>query len=108
MKRALFLSLLAAFVLALPASHLVWGKGHVPTHKVQVCHEGETIAVGAKALRAHLGHGDCQLPACDFNNVFQVGDPCSSSDSSGDGKCDLPNPRADAGGITPACPVGAF
>ena len=108
MKRVLFLTILAAFVLALPASHQVWGKGHVPSHKIQVCHEGETITVGAKALRAHIDHGDCQLPACDFNNVFQIGGPCPSADVDGDDKCDLPNPRADAGGATPACAVGTF
>lgn len=108
MKRILVLSIAAAFLLAVPASHLVFGKGHVPTNKIQVCHKGKVVTVGASALADHLGHGDCQLPACDFSNVFHTGDPCDAIDSSGDGKCDLPNLRDDAGGLTPGCPAGTY
>ena len=105
MKRVFVLMALAGMLVSLPMSHLVWGKGHVKANKVQVCHEGEVIAVGAAALDAHLNHGDCQLPACDFNNVFFVGDPCSTSGAA-DGKCSLENPREPAN--TPACSAGQF
>ena len=33
-------------------------------HKVIVCHKGKTIAVGAPAVQAHLGHGD-EIGTCD-------------------------------------------
>lgn len=74
MKRV-FLALAVAALLA-PAAQLVFGKAHVPGHKVQVCHRGSTITVGSSALGGHSGHGDGQLPACDFNNVFHTGDDC--------------------------------
>jgi len=106
MKRVLTLSIVAAFILALPMAHSVWGKAHVPTKKVQVCHEGETNTVSKNALGAHLNHGDCQLPACDFNNIFRTGVSCPSADvDPADDKCDLPNPRDEASG-TPGCPAG--
>lgn len=96
-KRNLFLSIVGSFFLVLAVSQFAFSKAHVPVHKVQVCHDGddgpETITVSANALPAHLNHGDFQLPACDFNNVFLTGDPCD---------VDL-GPRADACGATPAC-----
>lgn len=111
LKFALPILAVAALIVALPASESVEGKGHVPLNKVQVCHDGdfggEVITVSKNALNAHLNHGDCQLPACDFNNVFFTGDGCDVIDS-GDGTCTVPNPRADAGGATPACPAGTF
>ncbi|MBY4675246.1 hypothetical protein [Marinobacterium arenosum] len=93
---------------------MVFSKAHIPTHKVQVCHlqKGEsvpvTITVGAGALDGHLAHGDCQLPACDFNNIFRTGDPCPITDTSGDGRCDLSFPRDSAEGVTEACPEGTY
>lgn len=109
MKRFLGFSLAGAFLLAIPASHLLWGKAHVRLGKVQVCHKGEVISVRDAALAAHHRHGDCQLPACDFNpdNIFQVGDACDSNNAGGD--CSgLAEPRIDAGGLTDACPPDTF
>ena len=108
MKRLVGLSVVLGLLLAIPASHQVFGKAHVRVGKVQVCHKGKTITVSENALRAHLRHGDIQLPACDFNNVFQTGDNCGDVvDSNNDGQADFGN-RDDAGGMTDACPEGAF
>lgn len=107
MKRIVGLLIVAMAIAAIPASHVVWGKAHVPLGKVQVCHKGKTITVGQAALGGHQVHGDCQLPACDFNNVFHTGDPCSTAGAS-DGRCAVPNARRDAGGVTAACPAGTF
>ena len=100
----------AALIVALPASESVEGKGHVPLNKVQVCHDGdfggEVITVSKNALDAHLNHGDCQLPACDFNNVFHTGETCDANNAGG--RCTLANPRDGADGITPGCPAGTF
>ncbi len=79
----------------------------------QVSHKGRTaLNVDAPALKAHVGHGDLQLPACDFANVFGEGTDTSnvvSADFTGVTYTDHPFvPRADAGGITPACPPGTF
>ena len=69
------------------------------------------INVDAPALNAHLGHGDIQLPACDFGNVFGVGTDTSnvvSADFTGVTYSNKPfQPRVDANGITPACPSGS-
>ena len=109
MKKVLVLSVAAAVLLALSAYQNVWSKAHVPVKKVQVCHAGtpvETITVSQNALQAHLNHGDCQLPVCDFDNVFQTGNSCNIIDAGG--QCGGLVPRDDAGGSTPACPVGTF
>lgn len=106
MKRLVLLSAVAGFLLAIPVSDVVWGKAHVPIHKVQVCHKGQTITVSENALGAHHGHGDCQLPACDFNNVFFTGDACAVINAGGN--CGGLAPRDDAGGETDACPPGTF
>lgn len=107
MKRYLVFAIFGAFLLALPAAQIVSGKGHVPTGKIQVCHKGRTLTIDKGSLADHQGHGDGQLPACDFNNIFHTGDACPA-DADGDGKADLAKPRADAGGRTPGCPVGLF
>lgn len=106
MIRTISLCAVLTVLLAIPASHLVWGKGHVRIGKVQVCHKGEVLTVSENALRAHLKHGDCQLPACDFNNVFQTGDACEVSN--GGGRCELADERDPADGVTPGCPEGTF
>ena len=98
-NKLLLISIAGASLLAITASQMVWSKAHVPLHKVQMCHKGEVIQVGAPALSAHLRHGDVQLPACDFANVFQTGQPCDGT---------IPNTPNPAGGVTPACPVGKF
>ena len=99
MKRLITLSFLGAFLIALPASHVVFSKGHVPSDQVQVCHKGEVKDIRAAALNGHLSHG-CQLPACDGANVFHVGNTCSNAGAV-DGKCLLANPRAQSG--SPSC-----
>ena len=112
MKKVFVLSAAAAVLLALSAYQNVWSKAHVPLHKVQVCHQGdpvEVITVSSNALSAHLGHGDCQVPACDFNNIFQTGDDCSDLGGADEaGHCTELGERDSAEGITDACPVGSF
>ena len=98
-NKLLLISIAGASLLAISASQMVWSKAHVPAHKVQMCHKGEVIQVGAPALDAHERHGDIQLPACDFANVFLTGQPCDGF---------LNNPRDSAEGLTDACPVGTF
>ena len=82
MKQVVVLLILIAVMLAgaFSASQFVWGKGHVPAHKDQVCHVGEVITVGTPAVRSHIAHGDCFI---DKNSTgFFTGDPCSCN---GDG-----------------------
>ena len=59
MKRILLLALAAAIVLAIPASHLLFAKGHVPAGKEQVCHKGSVLVIGESSVQDHLEHGDC-------------------------------------------------
>ena len=111
-RRMLLPMLLAGLLMAL-ASGAALGKAHVPAGEVQLSHKGRTaINVDAPALQAHIRHGDIQLPACDFNNVFGEGSDTSnvvSASFSGVTYSDIGFvPRADAGGITPACPPGTF
>ena len=64
MKRVVALSMVAAFVLALTVSQLVWA---MPAEKVLICHvdpdcgDGgpRVISISGNALDAHLAHGDC-------------------------------------------------
>ena len=64
-----------------------------PEPKVQICHLGDegpkVINVSQNATNAHLGHGDCQLPACDLNgfDVFQTGDECNNFVPNSEGHC---------------------
>ena len=115
MKRSLIALALfvfvAVFLLTVRVPQPVLGKAHVPVNQLQVCHKGRTaINVDSPALGGHLRHGDFRLPACDFANVFGVGADCSFvSDNDSDGLADDGlAPRVDAGGVTPACPVGTF
>ena len=119
-RRILFPLLMAVLLMAL-ASGVALGKAHVPANQVQVSHKGTAIAVDAPALSAHVAHGDIQLPACDFANVF--GEATDTSDVVdtmfvkkvrgkfvtgvlyADGTFVA---RIDAGGVTPACPPGTF
>lgn len=110
-RRLVILSIVVLVLLVLVATQAVWGKAHVPVDEVQVCHKGRTaLNIDKPGLNGHSNHGDFQLPACDFANVFIEGDDCSFvSDVDGDGFADAGlNPRNDAGGITPACPAGTF
>ena len=111
-RRVLFPVLMAVLLMAL-ASGVALGKAHVPADEVQLSHKGRTaISVDAPALAAHVGHGDIQLPACDFANVFGNGTDTSNVVSSTvDGVTYSDTgfvARIDAGGATPACPPGTF
>ncbi len=113
MKRLLALFTVAGFLLAVPASHLIWSKAHVPVGSTQLC-EATTglviVVTGKTAVNFHRSHGDCELPACDFANIFQVNDDCSQNLASRKGnsrKCGLINKPDKAKG-TPGCPPGTF
>ena len=116
MKRLhIFMIFLASiFSLAILGTQAVWSKAHVPLNKVQMCHIAESassdlgvaLSINVNAMPGHMGHGDCRLPACDFNNVFGTGSPCDRP--AGGGPCPLAFPRDSAEGITDACPPGTF
>ena len=114
-KRQIMFSFILVVMLVLAASGgVAFGKAHVPAGEIQVAHRGVVKQLPAQALNGHLTHSDFQLPACDFNNVFPAGaDVSGLSDTNGNGIFDAGDagftaPRIDAGGITPACPVGTF
>ena len=112
-QRVVVVSLVLALLLAVLAAGSALGKGHVPAGQVQVSHKGKVAKnIDAPALKGHLRHGDIELPACDFANVFHEGDDTSnviSSDFSGVTYSDRGFvPRNSAEGITPACPPGMF
>lgn len=119
MRRLLGLGFLsfAVLLLAIPAQQPLvadgaeetLAPGHVPLDKVQLCHKGDSqvITVSENALSTHLRHGDCQLPACDFNNVYHTEDSCDVV-AGAESRCVLPNPRDPADGVTSNCPVGRF
>lgn len=106
------LSLLAVMLVFASSAGVALGKGHVPVGDIQVAHRGVVKQLPAQALDGHLQHGDIQLPACDFNNIFlEDGDASNvvAADFSGVTYSDIGFvPRADAGGVTPACPPGTF
>ena len=84
----------------------------MPLDRVQVCsadddggkkgdmegmNGGTTKTIRTKDLERRLDRGDCRLPTCDFNNIFQSGDACDRDDDDGDGVCDnLNDPRMPA------------
>lgn len=112
-KRGILLPLLLAGLLMALASGAALGKAHVPAGQVQLSHKGRTaINVDAPALQAHIRHGDIQLPACDFANVFGEGTDTSNVVSAGFSGVTYSDigfvARIDAGGATPACPPGTF
>ena len=76
MKKLLTLFAALAFLLAISFSHQIFAKGHVPSHKEQVCHNGEVITVSQNALDAHIAHGNCPVPKDDSGCVGFTGDPC--------------------------------
>ena len=82
-KKLVALSFVAVILLAIPASHQMWGKGHVPAHKEQVCHKGTVITVGRPAMSKHiLRHGDCRIDAATKTPPLFSGDACDASDCS--------------------------
>ena len=111
-RRKLLFSLILVALLTLLVSGIALAKAHVPAGEVQIAHRGVVKQLPAQALNGHLSHGDIQLPACDFNNVFLEGGDASnvvSADIFGVTYSDKPfQPRVDAGGATPACPAGTF
>ncbi len=112
-RRKLLFSLILVALLTMLVSGIALAKAHVPAGEVQVSHKGRTaINVDEPALDAHVGHGDIQLPACDFANVFSEGSDTSnvvSADFDGVVYSDIGLvDRIDAGGATPACPPGTF
>jgi len=113
MHRRRILIPLIAGLLALSVSGVAVGKAHVPADEVQLSHKGRfALNVDAPALNAHIRHGDIQLPACDFANVFGEGVDTSNvvaSDFTGVTYSDIGFvARSDAGGATPACPPGTL
>ena len=106
--RKLMMIVLAAG-LSFGSAQIAFSKAHVPVRKGQVCLNGRVIQASEAAIEALVERsGACELPACDFANVFmRGGDDCSTASNS-DGTCVLTAPRDDAGGLTPACPVGKF
>ena len=112
-KRQILLYFVLVVMLAFAASGgVALGKAHVPAGEIQVSHRGTVKQLPSQALSGHVRHGDLQLPACDFNNVFlNKGDASNvvSSDGTGVTYSDIGfEPRADAGGLPPACPPGTF
>ena len=78
-RRKVLFSLILVALLTILVSGIALAKAHVPAGEVQVSHKGRTaINVDEPALSAHEGHGDIQLPACDFANVFPEGTDTSN------------------------------
>ncbi len=111
-RRKLLFSVILVTLLTVLVSGIALAKAHVPAGQLQVSHKGRTaINVDAPALEAHKGHGDIQLPACDFANVFGNGADTSSVISANFAGVTYSSgfvARIDAGGATPACPPGTF
>ena len=111
-RRKILFSLILVALMTLLVSAVALGKAHVPADEIQVAHRGTVKQLPAQALGGHLRHGDIQLPACDFANVFLEGGDASnvvSSDLTGVTYSDIGFvARVDAGGATPACPPGTF
>ncbi len=76
MKRLLISLAVIGSLTAIPVSHVLWGKAHVPAHKEQVCHKGEVITVGASAMNAHMGHGDAFIDKRTQIPPVFTGDDC--------------------------------
>ena len=78
MKRFLALTIVSAALVAIPASQLVFAKGHVPTNKTQVCHKGTIITIGIPAAKGHVKHGDKEIDVDTFTPPFFTGDFCDN------------------------------
>ncbi len=119
-KRVVFLSIVVAALLAIPAAQKLWGKAHVPQNRVQICTGGGVVQnVSLKRSQNKLNAGACRLTACAFDDVengnmitryvFFPGDPCDSTDADGDNFCDATGAPKDipkrlkAINVTPAC-----
>ena len=107
MKRSLHSIIVLFVLLAIPASHTVLAHNHVPPDELIVCVLGKTIITSPVSVDFMRTLGICcQLPACDFNNVYRSADSCPFNNIGG--KCDLPNERSDAGGTSLSCPAGTY
>ena len=88
MKRLLMLSTVAAMLVSIPASHLLWSAPPAG-RKTTLCHvsrdEGSAhvIRVGNPAVPAHLRHGDC---------ILEEGQECLFDDVEGIAVCAVPEP----------------
>ena len=110
-RRQLMIPLALALSLTVLVPGSALGKAHVPADQVQLSHKGrKAINVDAPALKAHIRHGDVQLPACDFANVFGEGADTSNVVSTSldgvlyaDGTFIARMPAT-----TDACPPGTF
>lgn len=111
-RHAKLFLMLGVLLMFAASAGVALGKAHVPVGDIQVAHRGVVKQLPEQALDGHLRHGDIQLPACDFNNVFlNKGDASNvlAADFTGVLYSDIGFvPRADAGGVTPACPPGTF
>ena len=76
MKRQLGLAAVAAIMLALPTSHFVLGKGHVPAGKEQVCHKGSVLTIAAGSVADHVAHGYAFIDKRTQIPPFFTGDSC--------------------------------
>ena len=112
MRHSLMVSALGGVLLALVAANVAWSKAHVPVGRGQLCVHGKVIVVSNRVADLFIDRGRdtiCALPACDFENVFTAASGCANlMDTDGDGRCEVPMTRDDAGGDTPACPPGTF
>ena len=79
MKRVFGITIAAVFVLGMWTT-LVMAKAHVPTHKEQVCHGEEVLAVGMAAVGPHLAHGDCFIDKRTKRPPLFTGDACDAFD----------------------------
>ena len=120
-KRVVFLSIVVAVLLAIPAAQKVWGKAHVPLGRAQICTpDGQVKNVSGRKASKAQNQGACRLTACAFNDVdnddnvitqyiFLAGDSCDPTDDNGDGFCDATGAPSDipkrlkAINVTPAC-----
>ena len=96
MKRLLVSLAVIGSLAAIPVSNVLWGKGHVPAGMTQLCHNGTVILATRGALGTHLGHQDCELPACDFANTFTAATGCANVTRTRGRRCTGLNPRNSA------------
>ena len=87
MKRLLGLLIVVAFLVAIPVSHLVLAKGHVPAGMAQMCHKGQVIQIDEPGVRGHRVHGDCRIDAATLVPPLFTGDVCDAEALAAIGKC---------------------
>ena len=70
------LAILVAFSLSIQLVSHVWGKGHVPAGKAQMCHKGRVIQIAEESVADHIGHGDCRINAAELVPPLFTRDAC--------------------------------